>query len=519
MDSSINTSAALRAASPIKIAVLAMGGQGGGVLADWIVDMAEHAGWWAQTTSVPGVAQRTGATIYYLELLPEADVERAGRAPALALMPTPGDVDLVVAAELMEGGRAIQRGLVTPDRSVLITSSHRSYAVSEKSAPGNGIADPNKVLEAGRAAAKRFMCFDLQDLADRAGSVISASLFGAVAGSGALPFSRDDFEATVRRAGLGVDASLRAFALGFDAAAQAPEQPAPIDLSRPVPAAPEQAANARTQPLLDMIRRDFPACAQPMLTAGVRRQLEFQDLAYAREYLERMKALRDLDARHGGEARQWELTCAAARYLATAMAYDDVIRVADLKTRATRFERVRQEVGARPDQLVYTTEFMHPRLEEICGTLPAGLGRWLENSKAFGGFVERRLGKGRRMRSGTLGGFLMLYALAGMRRFRRATLRHQIEKAGLEQWLDLVARLAPQDYALAVETVNCRRLVKGYSDTHVRGGGKYRQLLAAAEKLAGRPDAVASLRALRETALANEKCGPMERQLADQLAA
>lgn len=190
MDSSINTSAAPRAASPIKIAVLAMGGQGGGVLADWIVDMAEHAGWWAQTTSVPGVAQRTGATIYYLELLPEADVERAGRAPALALMPTPGDVDLVVAAELMEGGRAIQRGLVTPDRSVLITSSHRSYAVSEKSAPGNGIADPNKVLEAGRAAAKRFMCFDLQDLADRAGSVISASLFGAVAGSGALPFAR-----------------------------------------------------------------------------------------------------------------------------------------------------------------------------------------------------------------------------------------------------------------------------------------------------------------------------------------
>ena len=391
MDSSINTSAAPRAASPIKIAVLAMGGQGGGVLADWIVDMAEHAGWWAQTTSVPGAAQRTGATIYYLELLPEADVERAGRAPALALMPTPGDVDLVVAAELMEGGRAIQRGLVTPDRSVLITSSHRSYAVSEKSAPGNGIADPNKVLEAGRAAAKRFMCFDLQDLADRAGSVISASLFGAVAGSGALPFSRDDFEATVRRAGLGVDASLRAFALGFDAAAQAPEQPAPIDLSRPVPAAPEQAASARTQPLLDMIRRDFPACAQPMLTAGVRRRSSSGPGLCPR--IPGAHGAARPDARHGGEARQWELTCAAARYLATAMAYDDVIRVADLKTRATRFERVRQEVGARPDQLVYTTEFMHPRLEEICGTLPAGLGRWLENSKAFGGFVERRLGR------------------------------------------------------------------------------------------------------------------------------
>ena len=231
-DTSSMNPAVMQQGNPIKIAILAMGGQGGGVLADWIVDMAEHAGWWAQTTSVPGVAQRTGATIYYLELLPESDVQRAGRQPALALMPTPGDVDLVVAAELMEGGRAIQRGLVTPERTVLLTSSHRSYAVSEKSAPGNGIADPNKVLEAGRAAAKRFLCFDLQALADRAGSVISASLFGAVAGSGALPFAREDFEATVRRAGLGVDASLRAFALGFESADQAPAQPAPIDLER-----------------------------------------------------------------------------------------------------------------------------------------------------------------------------------------------------------------------------------------------------------------------------------------------
>ena len=48
---------------PIGIAILAMGGEGGGVLADWIVDMAEHEGYPAQSTSVPGVAQRTGTTI------------------------------------------------------------------------------------------------------------------------------------------------------------------------------------------------------------------------------------------------------------------------------------------------------------------------------------------------------------------------------------------------------------------------------------------------------------------------
>src|SRR3546814_18320614 len=89
-------------------------------------------------TSVPGVAQRTGATIYYLELIPEDLVARAGRPPVLAMMPTPGDVNLVLADELMEGGPAIGRGLVTPDRTTLLPSSPRSSARSEARRVGTG---------------------------------------------------------------------------------------------------------------------------------------------------------------------------------------------------------------------------------------------------------------------------------------------------------------------------------------------------------------------------------------------
>jgi len=96
---------------PIKLTIAALGGQGGGVLADWLIEIAEAEDYIAQSTSVPGVAQRTGATIYYLEFFPRAAAERAGRAPILALMPVPGDVDCVIASELAEAGRAIQRGL------------------------------------------------------------------------------------------------------------------------------------------------------------------------------------------------------------------------------------------------------------------------------------------------------------------------------------------------------------------------------------------------------------------------
>lgn len=208
----------MTSAQPIKIAILAMGGEGGGVLADWIVDLGEHNGHLAQTTSVPGVAQRTGATIYYVELFPAAQAAADGGHPVLALMPLPGDLDVVLASELMEAGRAVQRGLVTRDRTTLIASTHRVYSIAEKSAMGDGRVDNEQLLAHADAAAKRFIRFDMARSAEQSGSVISAVLFGALAGSGVLPFSRAQFEATVERGGVGVKPSLQAFGGAFDMA-------------------------------------------------------------------------------------------------------------------------------------------------------------------------------------------------------------------------------------------------------------------------------------------------------------
>src|ERR1700739_4030271 len=174
-----------RAGSPssraITIAIVAMGGEGGGVLADWIVDLAENSGYLAQTTSVPGVAQRTGSTIYYVELFPEEAARVAGKAPVLALMPVPGEVDVVIASELMEAGRAITRGLVTPDRTTLIASTNRVFSMTERTAMSDGRVDEAALLEGCRNAAKNFYAFDMASLAEATGSVISSVLFGALA--------------------------------------------------------------------------------------------------------------------------------------------------------------------------------------------------------------------------------------------------------------------------------------------------------------------------------------------------
>ncbi|MFT8791531.1 2-oxoacid:acceptor oxidoreductase family protein, partial [Komagataeibacter saccharivorans] len=200
------------ATKPISIAVCAMGGQGGGVLVSWIVSLAEQCGWIAQSTSVPGVAQRTGATIYYIEIAP---ADPAGRMPVLALLPTPGEVDIVLGAELMEGGRAMLRGLVTPERTTLLVSTHRSYAVEERINPGDGRIDPAPVYDAAAFAAKKVIAFDMEQVAKEARSVISAVMLGALAASNALPFPRKAFEDAIRNGGIGVKPSLAAFDRGF----------------------------------------------------------------------------------------------------------------------------------------------------------------------------------------------------------------------------------------------------------------------------------------------------------------
>ena len=148
----------------IKIAILAVGGQGGGVLTNWIEALARANGYVAQATSVAGVAQRTGATVYYVEMAPIGP-----QMPVFSLMPAAGDVDIMITAEMMEAGRAIIRGFVTPDRTVLITSSHRALAVSEKMVPGDGIASSAEVLAAAEIAARRLICADFDRLAELTG--------------------------------------------------------------------------------------------------------------------------------------------------------------------------------------------------------------------------------------------------------------------------------------------------------------------------------------------------------------
>jgi len=379
---------------PITILIAALGGEGGGVMADWLIDVATRCGYPSQSTSIPGVAQRTGATTYYLEIFPATQDQLAGRHPVLSLTPSPGNVDVMVASELIEAGRAMQNGFVSPERTTLVASTHRIYATVEKMQMGDGRFDSDRVVSAGRQLAKRAVLFDMRRLAQDSGTVINAVLFGAMAGSGVLPLPREACEEAIRRGGRGAEASLRGFAAGFD------------------------------------------------IAAG---------------------------------------------------------------SRATRFARVRKEVGAREGEPVVVIDYLKPGVEELASLLPPFLGgpllRWAEKNGKLDAYNI-----GMHVKTSGVLGYLMVRSLAWLKPWRPYSFRYREEQALIGRWLASVGAAAARSPALALEVAQCATLLKGYGETHRRGKANFLAIMDALVDNPAVADAGEQARAIRkarEAALAD----------------
>ncbi len=464
---------------PITILIAALGGEGGGVMADWLMEAATASGYPAQATSIPGVAQRTGATTYYLEVYPEKKDRLSGKQPVLSLTPSPGNVDVMVASELIEAGRAMQNGFVSPERTTLIASTHRIYATIEKMQMADGRFDSERVLDAAKQLARKAVLFDMRKLAQESGTVINAVLFGAMAGSGVLPLARAACESAIRGAGRGAEASLRGFAAGFEIAGGTKAVPAE-------PAPPKRATEL-----------------QDVLRLGKERLHDYQGARYAALYEARMQVFLSGDRKLAAEV---------ARHLALWMAYEDIIRVADLKTRASRFERVRREVGAKDGEPVVVIDYLKPGLEEFASVLPGFLGKRLVS------WAERR-GKldaynvGMHIRTSGIFGYLLVRSLAWLKPWRPMSYRYGEEQRLIERWLALVADAAKRDATLAMEVAECARLIKGYGETHRRGKANF---LAIVDALVENPatsdprEQARALRRAREAALADPEGKALE---------
>ncbi len=463
---------------PVTVLVAALGGEGGGVLTNWLVAAAGRAGLPVQSTSIPGVAQRTGATTYYVEIFPEP-WERLEREPIFSLTPGPGDVDLMIASEALEAGRAMENGFVSPERTTLIASTHRIYAVAEKAQLSDGRYDAHTLLATAESLARQPLLRDYRTLAEETGSVVNAVLLGAVAASGRLPFDASHLEAAIREGGVAIEANLAGFARGR---AVALEAAGPATPSEPALPAPETQGHRNVLEALLSNEAGggqnggWDGDAGEMRRAGLAKVLDFQDREHGRLYLERLAAVRGALPEGADPAAVTALLVSLARGLANWMAYDDIIRVAELKTRLDRFDRIRGEARAGSDEPLRVTDYFRPGAEEVAAVLPPLLARpllaWVRRRPAR---ADRRIGL--KIRTTSAPGYLLLRALARLRGLRRRGHRFQVEDAAIRRWLDQVTRAAALDADLAREVAECATLIRGYGETHDRGRERFERIL------------------------------------------
>lgn len=459
-------------ATPIRLYIAALGGEGGSVLTSWIVALAGGEGWPVQSTSIPGVAQRTGATTYYVEMIPRPR-EVGESAPILALTPTPGFVDIVVATELLEAGRAMENGFVSPERTTLIASENRAYTIHEKSAMGDERYPSERIVKAMDLLAARTILMNFAEIARGAGSIVNSVVFGAIAGSGVLPISADRFRSVLRDSAVAVEANLRGFEAGLEAVTGQEAEQGAQKRQHTAPGGADAASIGAG------LGRRLPAEVETVLRHGIERLRDYQDEAYADRYRGLVENVLAADRDEGGEARAWQLTREAARYLALWLSYEDVIRVAALKTRPERWRQIEQSNPLGERDTLRVTEFLKPGIEELASIMPPRFGRWLED-------LARRRGKedafniGLKIRTTSLLGFLMMRTLARLRPWRPHTFRFQQEFPAAVAWIGHVIAAARLDYAFGLEVVECARIRKGYGSTHRRGVANFDAIMRKA---------------------------------------
>lgn len=487
--------------TPITLLVCALGGEGGGVLTGWLVEAARRAGYPVQATSIPGVAQRTGATTYYIEVFPQPLAALGGRRPVFSLSPVPGALDALVSSELLETARQIGNGLPSPERTRILSSSARTFTTQERMQLGDGRVQESELLQLVRQFSREHQVFDMQAVARETGTVVSAVMLGAIGGSGLLPIAREHYEAAIRAEGKGAEASLRGFARAWELTGTQRQQADFVQqVLQDAPASPALPAD------LSAAVQALPVPAQSLATLGAARLVDYQDGAYARLYLQRLQqvATAEREADPVG-AQGHAATAETARWLALWMAYDDIVRVAHLKSRADRWQRVRQEVKAGDDDLVKLYDHFKPGAPEFAALLPPALAQRVLAWDAA------RVSRGQApwalpLKIGThgVGGLLALRVLAAMKPLRVRGSRHATEQALIGRWLAGIEQGLRRAAPLGLEVARCGRLIKGYGATNERGKENLLHVLDHLAQGADASAAAGAVAAAREAALADD---------------
>jgi indolepyruvate ferredoxin oxidoreductase beta subunit len=455
----------------ISIFLAAVGGQGGNLLAEWIFQAATFEGHRAQAVSLPGLSQRGGATSFYLELAVGSEPAELQRV-VFSQHPLPGEIGVIIAQELLELARILQQGYGS-SRTTVVASTHRVYTVGEKTPAWDGVASQDDLLAPARSLCQGVVGFDAVELAQKNHLdelAVNAILLGALCATQALPISVSAYEKAIERVGVAGEMNKTAFDIGrrfVESGGHRQEATSQVEPWEDFVASRAEKLSPRLRPefraIVNLLPERYGQDLARILTEAVWRLVDYQDAEYAREFLREAEAIHALDRGRKPEGRP-QLTEIFVKTLGTRMAYEDGIRVAQLKCRSERFASIRARLGVKEDEVYEVREFLKPDAEEIYGVLPARLVDLLLSLGPVKRFLEARHFP-QHPKTTSLRGILRLKMLLLLRPFRRSSWRYRKEHALIREYIARVKHAASVDYEVACLVARTGQMVKGYGDT------------------------------------------------------
>ncbi len=460
----------------IKIMVPAVGGQGGGVLTEWLVQAFFLEDYDVQGISLPGLSQRGGSTVYYLEAHPRPETD--DKPIIFAQFPVPGEVDVIISQEFLELGRALQLGYGS-DRTTIVTSTHRIYSTLEKMPIGSGIYSDENLRKIATAFSSKLIELNALQLAKDNGMddlAVNAILFGALAASGSIPLSKASFVSSVEKVGVAVKTNLRGFEVGWNFVSSSKAGDAgkkQVVWETFVRTRADQLEEYEREVYLGKVSRietEFPKQLREILAESLYRLIDYQDAEYADRYIDDVREVLALDESMKGNLK---LTEHFARNLALLMSYEDGIRVAELKIKSDRFKRIKEEMRLRDDQVFKVIDYLKPDAEEIYGLLPnvviAPFVRVIESSLFKKIWRRKRpVTFAQTPTTTSFSGFLRLWLMTKMKFMRPGSYRFKKERALMDKYKESTLYYAGLDYKLGSLVARSGSMVKGYGKVRRR---------------------------------------------------
>ncbi|MGH7808043.1 MAG: indolepyruvate oxidoreductase subunit beta family protein, partial [Thermodesulfobacteriota bacterium] len=483
----LSTSAIMeRKSELVKILIPAVGGQGGGVLTEWLVQAFLLEGFDAQGISLPGLSQRGGSTVYYLESFLQAN---SSKKPVIfSQYPVPGDVDIILAQEFLELGRVLELGYGS-NKTTIVSSTHRVYSAPEKMPIGSGIYSEENLRKLATAFSSLFIGFNALELAKENGLDelgINGILLGALGASEVLPLSEATYLKAIEQRGVALKNNLKAFRIGWDhiidgnhtlskSASQKKWEELKNERAEELP-------STKIKEYLELIERvekDYPLRLREILAEALFRLIDYQDASYVEKYLNDLSRVHDIDKTMKGGLRITELF---AKNLALLMTYEDGIRVAELKIKPKRFQRIKEEMRLRDDQVFHVIDYLKPDAYEIYGLFPnilvAPIIRFTE-SRLFQRFwpQNKKITFGQKPVTTSFLGSLRLWLLTRFKFIRPYSHRYHNEHALIKKYKTAVEKFTPLSYETGCLVAKSGQMIKGYGNVRRRTMNAFHRFL------------------------------------------